>query len=255
MLQSVNSTAGRNPLQPIVAPRDTIELEVFLIDRIVGDPQIGDSLWNDLHAVTVVDPAVRDRLSKHGFRFAMSSSRPPQAIQSLLALSSQNDPSRRAVRQNFTVISGNEAAVIANSIPPGSKINIALVDGVRTLEVDQGNCLFQVRATRESNDWARLEIVPEIRYGDISMRPRANDHEFLMDYGQKSVKVYEDRLRMELNVGEFLVLGLKGDDKQALGRHYFRTEFENREFERIVLIRLARMSRIEPQKSEQMAKP
>jgi hypothetical protein len=250
LLPSADSTSGRNPLQPIVPPRDAIELEVYLIDRVVGDPQIGDSLWNDLHAVTVVDPSVRDRLNQHGFRFAMSSSHPPQAIQSLLALSSVNDPSRRAIRQNFTVISGGDATLIANAIPPGSKVNIPMANGVRTLEIDQGNCLFQVRATRESNDWARIEIVPELRYGEFSQRYHATDHEFLMDHGQKSVKVYEDRLGLELNVGEFLVLGLKGDDKQALGRHYFRTELENREFERIILIRLARMSRIEPEKVE-----
>lgn len=255
ILQSYGETdRGRNPLQPIVAPRDAIELEVYLIDRVAGDPQIGDSLWNDLHAVTVVDPSVRDRLNQHGFRFAMSSSHPPQAIQSLLALSTTSDPSRRAIRQNFTVISGGEATVIANAIPSGSKVNIPLDSGVRTLEIDQGNCLFQVRATRESDGWARLEVIPEVRYGEISMRPRATDHEFLMDYGQKSVKVYEDRLGLELNVGEFLVLGLKGDNPQALGRHFFRTDFEEREFERIVLIRLARMSKIEPEKTE-AAKP
>lgn len=237
---------GRNPLMPIVPPKDAIELQVIFVDRVVGDPLIGESLWNDLHAVTVVDPAVRDRLMQHGFRFAMSPSRPPQSLQSLIALSTTDDPSKLALARNYTLIDGQEAWFMSSTLPPGTQVRIPMDDSVRAIEADQGSCWFRIRATRQSENWAKLEIVPEFRYGEVAIRPRPTDHEWLYEQGQKSVVLYEDRLGVELNVGEVLVLGLAGDDPDSLGRRYFRAEANGREFERLILIRLTEMKRIEP---------
>src|SRR5262245_59515094 len=80
-------TQKQSLLNPLVPPRQFIELDVYFVDRLIGDPLIGEGLWSSLFAVTAVSPEVREQLTQDGFRFAMSPSRPPRTLQTLMKLS------------------------------------------------------------------------------------------------------------------------------------------------------------------------
>lgn len=232
-------------LQPLVNSRDAIDLEVYFVDRRIGDPLIGEGLWSSLHAVTAVDPEIREHLGKDGFRFAMSPSRPPRPLQALMALSDDHDPSRRATMRRYTLPTGQETYLLTSTIPNGVTIERRGPGESKPVEIQQGNCLLRLQAERVEDGWAKLVIVPEIRHGSHQLRPRPTAQDWLYDQGQEVLAFYEDRLSAEVNVGEILVLGLAPSGKDALAGHFFRGD-ASQGIERLILIRVADMRKVAP---------
>lgn len=243
--QAAQLSEARSPLPPVPAPRDAIELEVYFVDRRIGDPLIGESLWSSLYAITAVSPDVRAQLGEDGFRFAMSPSRPPRSLQSLLRLSNEHDPSRRVVPRRYTVPSGQETLLVISDIPDGTALTVPTGESFRTVDLRDGQCLLRVQAERVEDGWAKLVIVPEIRHGAKAMRPIATDQSWEFREGQNALPFFRDRLSAELNTGEIVVLGMDPQKPDALASHFFRSDV-SQGIERLILVRVAGMRRVDP---------
>jgi hypothetical protein len=233
------------PLAPVVAPRDAIDLEVYFVDRRIGDPLIGEGLWSALFEVSATSADVRNRLAADGFRFAMSPTRPPRTLQSLLKLSSEEDPSRRVIPRKYTVPSGQETLLLISTVPDGTPLTIKNSDNVKTTELHDGQCLLRVVAEKVEEGWTRLSIVPEIRHGTATMRPVATDQDWEFRESQQTMSFYQHQLSAELNTGEILVMGLNPSEPQSLASHFFRSDI-SRGVERLILIRVTDMRRVQP---------
>lgn len=237
-----------SPLKPLVAPREAIALEVYFVDRRIGDPLVGDSLWESLHSVSSMDPETRKRLQRDGFRVAMSSSRPPRPLQVLMALSDGNDPTRRAVVQPYMIPSGQETWIVSRSIEDGTLIRRQPLDGrEQTFEIQGGQALFKVQASHVEDGWARLVIIPEIQHGQDTLKPTANETEWTLRNRRQAVTLYEDRLSAELNLGEILVIGMHDHADGKIAGQFFQGE-SSQGLRRLMLIRVADMRTIEPQR-------
>lgn len=232
-------------MQPLASARDAIDIEVYFIDRRIGDPLIGEGFWSTLHAITSVDPEVRERLKKDGFRFAMSASRPPRAMQALMALSSDSDPSRRALMQRYSLPAGQETYLLVSALADGVTLERTHRGEPQQLNLEQPHFHLRVQAEKIQDGWAKLVIVPEVRHGRNQLRPRATDQDWRFDQGQESLVLYEDRLSAEVNIGEILVLGLAPSSENSLAKHYFRGD-ESQGIERLILIRVADMHAVNP---------
>lgn len=241
---SPDTMARHALLQPIVGPRDAIDLEVYFVDRRIGDPLIGEALWSSLYAISSVTPEVRQQLMEDGFRFAMSPSRPPRALQSLLKLSNEQDPSRRVVPRRYTVPSGQETLLMVSTVPDGTPLQTKTPEGIKTTELTQGQCLLRVHAQRMDDGWTKLLIIPEIRHGATALRPVATNQDWEFREGQISVPFYNDRLSAEVNIGEMVVLGLDPNLPDALASRFFRSDI-SQGTERLLLIRVANMRKVE----------
>lgn len=239
------SPPSRMPLPPLVGPRDVVELEVYFVDRSIGDPMIGESLWGTLFAVTSVAPNVRESLAEDGFRFAMGPARPTRTLQGLLKTRGDQDPTRRTLVQRYQLPMGQEAHLITSEIPDGTVLTQVTDDGVKTTELNNGRSLLRVTAERVEDGWVNLVIIPEIRHGAYSPRPMATDQEWIYTQGQQSMPFYRDRLGAQVNIGEIVVLGLDPRSTGALARHFFRSESAPG-LERLIMIRVADMKQIQP---------
>ncbi|WP_437226970.1 hypothetical protein SH661x_000107 [Planctomicrobium sp. SH661] len=242
-------TVHKNPLPPIVESRDTIDLEVYFIDRRIGDPLIGDSLWSSLSSVSAVAPENRAHLAEDGFRFAMASSRPPRTLQSLLQLSDEQDPARRVVPHRYTLPSGQETLLMVSTVPDGTPLVRKVQDTVKTTELNQAQCLLRVSAQRVEDGWSKLTITPEIRHGASTLRPIATDQSWQYHEGQQVLPFYQHRLSAELNTGEVVVLGLDPSRPEGLGSCFFRSDVSSG-IERLILIRVGEMRRVNPVRAE-----
>lgn len=238
-------TVHKNPLPPIVESRDTIDLEVYFVDRRIGDPLIGESLWSSLSSVTAVASENRARLAEDGFRFGMSSSRPPRALQSLLKLSDEQDPTRRVVPHRYAVPSGQETLLMVSEVPDGTPLVRQTPDGVKTTELNQAKCLLRVSAERIDGNWARLMITPEIRHGASTLRPVATDQNWQYHEGQQVLPFYQHRLTAELNSGEVVVLGLDANQPDRLASCFFRSDVSTG-IERLILVRVGGIHKVDP---------
>ncbi|SFJ20569.1 hypothetical protein [Planctomicrobium piriforme] len=237
--------SGKMPLKPIVGPKDVIELEVFFVDRRIGDPLIGEGLWSSLSPIASVSAENRQRLTEDGFRFAMAPSRPPRTLQSLLKLSNEQDPSRRVVPHRYAVPSGQETLLMISSPPNGTPLTLKTDEGEKTLDLQQSQCLLRLSASRVEDGWAQVSITPEIRHGANVLRPVATDQNWQYQEGQQVLPFYQDRLSAEVNVGEVVVLGLDPSTPDALASRFFRSDV-SQGIERLILIRVADMRRVSP---------
>ena len=236
-------------LKPVVGPRNAIDIEVFFVDRHRDDSLIGESLWNALHDVAAVEPHSRKALEKDGFRFRMCPSRPPRQLQSLMSLSDMNDPARSTFHRHYTLPSGQQTWLVTSQVPDGTTMRFSSEQGERIIETQQGQCLFRMQADRVEDGWARITLIPEVRFGHTTLRPQAIDQEWVYQEGQETVVVYEDRLTAELNVGEILVIGLDSRQPEALGSHFFQANHEEG-IERLLLIRVNDMRKVQATRSD-----
>jgi len=247
--RSTELVVKKNPLPAIVESRETVELEVYFVDRRIGDPLIGESLWSSLSSITAVTSENRAHLAEDGFRFGMASSRPPRALQSLLRLSDEQDPTRRVVPHRYTVPSGQETLLVISKVPDGTPLVRKSDDGVKTTELNQAQCLLRVNTQCMDDSWTRLTITPEIRHGASTLRPVATDQNWQYHEGQQVLPFYQHRLSAELNSGEVVVLGLNPTQPDGLAACFFRSDVSSG-IERLILIRVGEIRKVNPVRSE-----
>ena len=243
--------AGKNRLlAPVIGPQDAIEIEVYYVDRRVGDSFIGESLWSALHRVNAIDGDSAAHLNDDGFRIAMSASRPPRELTVLMWDSDEQDPTRREWRQQYTIPAGQEMTLIASEIPNGTIVRRKNLDGeTHAIETNQARSVFRIQADKVEDGWTRLVVIPEIQYGRNAARPVPKESEWIYHEGQQAMTFYEDRITAELNEQEILVLGLQAESQAALAGHFFQAD-PTSGLERLILIRITGMSHIEPVRQE-----
>ena len=229
-------------LKPIPKMRDGIRLDVFQVDRHVGDPRIGESMWKAISQGGSLDPATIRSLNDNGFRFGTVPANAPLALQSLILSDIQKSRSsqtgERTLHQSFAFPTGQNVFLDIMRLPEGLEVVLPGPEGNRPLTLHSAHAMLRVFAEKIEDGWARLEIVPEIHHGEALNRPVASDREWLMGNSQTIEPLYQLRFHVELNRGEMAVIGLKDHEKTPLGRWFFRNQLEGA-LERVMMIRLA----------------
>jgi len=226
-----------------IGAREAIDLEIYFVDRVQSSPLIGKQFWNSLHEIGSVDAVAREHLKKDGFRFAMSPARPTSQLQALMGLSGSDNPAQRAIFQQYSLPSGQETLLVSSQVPTGTEFTVQRGDHEKTFEVNDGQCLFRLKAERTEDGWVRIGIVPELRHGHHALRPKATNEEWVYDESQETMTFYENRLTADLNVGEILVMGLQDDPDPSLAEHFFRSD-QDGTIERIMLIRVVNIREV-----------
>ena len=73
------------------------------------------------------------------------------------------------------------------------------------------------------------------------------------DRQRQAMTLFENRLSAELNVGEILVIGMTEDGQGKMGSHFFHSDKLNG-LQRIMMIRIADIQSIEPQRVDSATK-
>lgn len=224
-------------LKPLPSLRDGIRLDVFRVDRHIGDPRIGESMWKSVSQGGSLEPAAVRTLHSHGFRFGTVPANPPVSVQALI-LDPSSSESERTLHESFPFPAGEQAILNIVDFPEGMEISIPGPDGTRPLTLYQAKGVFRVRADKIEEGWARLEVIPEIHHGEMINRPVAGEREWIMRHSQAVEPLYMLKFHVELNRGEMAVVGLQESSELPLGRWFFRSRME-RGLERVMMIRLA----------------
>ena len=217
--------------------RDGIRLDVFFVDRHVGDPRIGESMWKAVSQGGSLDLATIRQLNDHGLRFGTVPANPPVALQSLY-LAPNSASAEKTTYQSLPFPTGEHAVLEVMPLPEGLEIDLPSPDGDRHLTLHHARGVLRIRADKLEDGWARLEVVPEIHHGEVLNRPVAGEREWLMQNSQAVEPLYQLKFHVELNRGEMAVVGLNSPAKSPVGRMLFRNQIEGA-LERVVLIRLA----------------
>jgi len=235
--QEAQKAAEGNFLKPLPTLRDGIRLDVFFIDRHVGDPRIGESMWRSISQGGSLDPEAVTRLNSYGFRFGTVSANPPVAVQSLI-LHTDSSTQERTLHQSFEFPTGQHSILEVVPLPEGIDVTVPTPEGPRTLKLHQAKSVLRLRAERIEDGWARLEVVPEIHHGEKLNRAVPAEREWVMTSSQDVMPIYSLRFHAELNRGEMAVIGTNTHSQSPIGRIFFRNT-QGDPIERIVMVRLA----------------
>jgi hypothetical protein len=247
-VEEVNSAS---PLKPVRASVDAMQLDVLFVERPVGDPVLGAQLWSHLDQVSTLQAATVASLRRNGFRFGVAPSDPPRALQAALGLTgemvSRDDSAEfRVSGRSYARRSGEELSVEAWSAYPECEVTLDRGNETQILTYSNARCVFRVVVQRVQDGWARLEITPEVHHGEMRLRRVPDAHGWSTTSSQVVDPQYDQRLEVELNLGEMVVLGAEGDDQRTLGHHFFRGGSTHSKVQRLLVIRLADMKRIDP---------
>lgn len=239
----------RSPLKRVRPSVDAIQLDVLFVERPIGDPILGDALWSHLDQVSSLDAPTLSSLERNGIKFGIAPTDPPRALQAALGMTGEmvprdsNEaygPSGRSVARR----SGEELAVDAWSGYSRCEIAINKDGQSETHSYDNARCVYRIRVERVQDGWAQLEFIPEIHHGAMKLRSVPRENSWTTTPSQLVDPQFDQRFHVELNLGEMVVLGARGDDPESLGHHFFRGGETGSRLQRLLIVRLADMQRI-----------
>lgn len=238
--QTVNSPTGPT--------RDIVELEVNFAERPVGDPLLENILWENLDEIGPFEPNRRKSLNQAGIRVGVAGSSPPKALEWLLVRSSAKPGGGQSnsapARYSIPIVAGSDSFVQAGPAYESATIRIPTEDGFEEREFTNLRCVLRVTPYLEEG-WVRLRFLPEIHYGHSRLRHTATVADWKLQSRQKVFPLYAQSFEVGLNSGEIAVLSSVGKDKSSIGRHFFvGSTFEDRA-QRILVLKLARITTVE----------
>ncbi len=242
---------GPKQLPAIQTAREAVQLEIVTVERPFGDLLLS-SLWQEVDQIGDLDPEVEKSLRENGFRVGVASSSPPRVLQSLLGLASAktaestHDARKQWSGRRVVLRPGAETEIQSSPVYFACSIEVPTADGKKLKDYDNVRCLFRVKAQRLQDGWAKLEFLPEIHYGDRSLRYAATDAGWYQQTSQRINRLFGQRFEVTLNLGEMVLITADGKNPRSAGRHFFVGADDDAKVQRLLVVRLAGMGNTQP---------
>ncbi len=255
-LPSGNSSAEKSTafkLPPMPVARDAVELDIVFVDRPVSDLLLGKALWREVDQVGALSPEQLDALREAGILVGHVGSTPPDALQSLLNLADDDSERKRreanglkmTAARRVTLATGVDTEICSSEL--AASRDVILPNG-KQQELTDSRGLLRLRAERSQDGWARLEFQPELHHGENKTRPFAAATGWMYRTAQDVLPLFAQKFAANLNVGEMLVISCDRDRPGTLGSHLFQFEDSSGPKQRVVVVRLADLREIAPQR-------
>jgi len=240
---------GKSPLSPLASSSsDCVQIEKYSVRYDYADPGLNAEMWAEIDE-QFLPAELRERLAANGFRAGVIGANYPAALMRVLQenpapatpeIGEEDEPDLNGVAQTKPVDLLNEARVrrgfLQNRAGHTSRI-LSLGERARIPQLavlmhdDKGRVtgrtyekvlgLFSLVSQPERDGRVRLELQPELEYGEPMQRYTASDGMFRFEYRPES-KVFEElKVTAHLSPGQTLVVAGRADMPGSLGNHYF----------------------------------
>jgi hypothetical protein len=245
------SSAAQNLLTPLRPARDALQIDVVFVERPLGDPLLGKSLWNDIDQVAGFESTELDSVKQLGILIGNAGANPCPALERMLRESA--DPLDTADAKNCLklkkqtfCIRNSETSSIETNTALHSTLDLPLFSGPREKKYDNFKSILRLTAVRLQDGWAKLEFAPEIHHGLERVRPMVVDGGWQPKESQE-IDTLPQRFSLKLHVGEMAVMTAAPANPRSFGHNAFvREDAEKGPVQRLLVVRLSNMSRIDP---------
>jgi hypothetical protein len=239
---------GKSPLSPLASSTECVQIEKYSVRYDYGDPSLNDEMWAEIDE-QFLPVELRARLAANGFRAGVIGANFPVALMQVLQanpapatpdIGEEDEPDLNSVSQPKPVDLLNEAKVrrgfLQNRAGHTSRI-LSLGERARIPQLavlmhdDRGHVtgrtyekvlgLFSLVSQPERDGRVRLELEPELEYGEPQQRYTASDGMFRFEYRPESRVFEELKITAQLAPGQTLILAGRADMPGSLGNHYF----------------------------------
>ena len=242
-------SAGKSPLAPITVSPETITLEVFSAPALRDDPQFAE-LW-ELVDEQPLPAELRRRLAANGMRAGLVGPNVPGALAAVLKVTDRRieDEQRQLVPMDpeggvtLRVLHARAGKRIELAIPRVREEMSLLeaIDGrVGGGTYRKAECRMALRAFPETDGRVRLELTPEVHYGEFKSRTRGSDGVFIRTQ-QRDKKIFEElKLEPALAAGQMLLITCRPDRSGTVGWHFFTDATADKPVAMLWVLRVAR---------------
>jgi hypothetical protein len=245
-----NSNGTQNLLTPLRPARDALQIDVVFVERPLGDPLLGKTLWNDIDQVAGFESSELDSVKQLGILIGNAGSNPCPALERMLRDSA--DPIDAADAKNCLklhkqtfCVRNSEASSIETNAVEHCTLDLPLFTGPREKKYDKFKSILRLTALRLQDGWAKLEFAPEIHHGVERVRPMVVNGDWQQKESQE-VDTLPQRFSLKLHVGEIAVMTAAPASPRSFGHHAFiRENAEKGSVQRLLVVRLSNMSRID----------
>ncbi|MFM9961100.1 MAG: hypothetical protein ACKV2Q_07730 [Planctomycetaceae bacterium] len=240
-------------LPSLVAPRDSVEVDIVFVDRPVSDPLLGKTLWREIDQVGTLSAEQRAAVREAGLLVGHVGSTPPDALQSLLNLTDEELERQRREANGIPTTAARRVALPAGteteiwSNEPVAQRTVTIASG-KPLELTNARGLLRLKAERSQDGWAKLDFIPELHHGQPGTRPFAAATGWMYRTTQEVIPCFAQHFSASLNVGEMLVLTCDRERTGTLGQSLFQFEDSSGIKQRLVVVRLAELREIAPKR-------
>jgi hypothetical protein len=246
------SGGSQSLLPPLRPARDALQIDVAFVERPVGDPLLGNSLWNDIDQVAGFDSNELQALKQLGLLMGNAGASPCKALERML--SETVDPLDAAAagncmplkKQTFCLRSSEASPIETNEVARCT-IDVPLLTGDKEKTYENFKSVLRLTAIRLQDGWARLDFVPEIHHGVERLRPIASLGAGWQPRESQEIDTLPQRFSVKLHVGEMAVITAGPERPRCFGHHAFvRDDAKTGPVQRVLVVRLSNMSRIDP---------
>ena len=249
-LWTAGPAAGKSPLRPAAASRDSVALEILFVRFPHGDSELNGSAWDSIDEMQLPG-ALRRELRRNGFRVGLVGGTLPEPLARLLeseatpqadgSLWQTIDVERTptVTRQVIQVRSGRHAQTITSRVYDRLPL-LRYQDGqVSGGDLIQAQCQLAITPTIEHDGRVRFELLPEVHHG--LPRPTWSYQTGIMRSEMSRPKEVLDRLRIATTLapGQMLILTGLPDRAGTIGHYFFTDESPRGREQKMLIIRLA----------------
>ncbi|REK27962.1 MAG: hypothetical protein DWQ42_06040 [Planctomycetota bacterium] len=244
----LESSSG-SPLEPLKPRREQIVVDAVFLRLSPEQAKSLDAIWSAVDE-QAIDPAVRHRLSRNGYRAGYLGHDLPADLQALIE-TAQNpvvdarnlDPAQAhepgATRHQLYLRDQSRAELV---VAPAQAQLHALVwhdGGVEGSTYQDGQPQFSVQAQQRPGGRIELRLIPEIHYGPFQQHYAAGEASmFRLDARRRRQTFAELAMAAGLAPGESLLLGRQTARRGTLGDRFFGGGEQTPIADRLLLLRL-----------------
>ncbi len=245
---------GQSLLKKARLAPDSVVLEVFSVHFRRDDQDLYRTIWQEVDEQAVAAD-VRLRLGENGFRAGVVTGHLPQAVQRILELNSQPSPQpdtdgpqvnvvtfdgRPTIRiQQMRLPARRRGEIAASGVYP-SAAPLVYEDGqLRGESFDLCQGMIAVKAMPDNDGRVRLEVVPELHYGEAQRRFTSAEGILNLETGRPRKAFAKLTQEVTLSPGDLYVIGSSQAKQGSLGDYFFTAEPGNTPHAKLLFVRLA----------------
>jgi hypothetical protein len=222
--------AGKSPLAPLSVSPDTIALEVYSAPATPDDPEFAD-LW-ELVDEQPLPGELRRQLAANGLRAGLVGPDIPAPLAAVLNVTDRHveeedrqlvsmDPEGGVILRVLHAQAGKRIELAVPEVRDEMTLLEAIGNGGHGKTYKQAECRIALRAFPQSDGRVRLQLTPELHYGQFKSHVRGNDG-VLMWTQEREKKVFSDlKLEPELIAGQMLLVTRQPAKPLTAGWHFF----------------------------------
>jgi hypothetical protein len=240
------------PLHRAQMSPDSVVLDIFFVHCPFGDPDINQSLWTEIDEQQF-PPTLRQHLASNGFRVGLISGQIPTPLAELMNLDGSPtaagdwqalqpddlDADQNVTGHHLQVRSGQRAEFVVSRVY--DELPVLMYDGDAAGGCTYPNAqgIFALKAFPEPDGRVRLDLVPELHYGDVRNQIVGDNGVLRVESGKRHRTFENLAVTNVLSPGQLLIVTSIPTRPGSLGHQFFTRQASGKRQQKLLLIRLA----------------